>query len=73
MLQVIMDIMEGDEENQSEEVGKKQLVMSHVYGLLRETGPEGATEFRNLPVEVTDTLGSATDTCKTMIPTFEHA
>jgi hypothetical protein len=72
MLQVIIDIMQGKEDEKAEE-GEKGLVMSHVCRLLRETGPEGATEFRNLPIDVTSNLGAASDAFRTLIPDFQQA
>jgi hypothetical protein len=47
--------------------------MSHVYGLLRHSGPEGATEFKTLPVEISNSLGSAADEATRAMPDFEHA
>ena len=54
-------------------IGKKGLVMSHIYDLLRQTGPEGASEFRSLPIELTSNLGSAASAAPQLIPDFEHA
>jgi hypothetical protein len=80
MLQAIMDILQPDEEAADVEahetglpLGNKGMVMSHVYGLLRATGPEGATEFRNLPVDLTNNLGSAATECTKLIPNFQQA
>jgi hypothetical protein len=70
-----VDIL-GDEEAPSDTTvapKKKRMVMSHVYGLLRQSGPEGATEFKTLPVEITDSLGSAANEATRVMPDFEHA
>lgn len=85
MLQAILDTLH-PEESESEDVemssadddllpiGRKGLVMSHVYGILREDGPEGASEFRNLPVELSSSsLSSAAEEATKMIPDFDHA
>ncbi|CCA68662.1 related to calcineurin catalytic subunit [Serendipita indica DSM 11827] len=78
MLQAIMNVFE-DEQVDTEAattglpIGKKGLVMSHIYDLLRQTGPEGASEFRSLPVELTNNLGSAASAVPQLIPDFEHA
>ncbi|PVF96761.1 Metallo-dependent phosphatase [Serendipita vermifera] len=71
MLQVILDTIKEDKEK--EETPSPGLVMSHVYRLLRQTGPEGALEFRSLPVNISDNLDSAADAAATEMPTFEQA
>lgn len=75
VLQTIMDVLREDE-GQSETVlppKNKSLVMSQVYGLLRQSGPEGATEFKSLPVEMTNSLGSAANEATKSMPDFEQA
>jgi len=70
-----VDIL-GDEEAPSDTTlppEHKRMVMSHIYGLLRQSGPEGATEFKTLPVEITNTLGSAADEATRAMPDFEYA
>jgi hypothetical protein len=71
MLQVILDTIKDDQEK--EEVASPGLVMSHVYRLLRQTGPEGSLEFRSLPVNISDNLDSAADAAATEMPNFEQA
>jgi hypothetical protein len=75
ILQAIVDVL-GDEEAPSDTTlppEHKRMVMSHVYGLLRQSGPEGATEFKTLPVEITNSLGSAAHEATQTMPDFEHA
>jgi len=75
VLQTIMNVLQDEEVPSRGEhpLKKKTMVMSHVYGLLRQSGPEGATEFKTLPVEIADGLGSAANEAALSKPDFEHA